>query len=37
MYQVDAANLDTDVILGEDKVVKLQELLPHRFDEPWNT
>lgn len=38
MYQVDAANLEgTDVILGEDKVVKLQELLPHRFDEVWKT
>jgi cytidine deaminase len=37
MYQIDAANLDTDVVLGEDKIVKLQELLPHRFDEVWNT
>jgi cytidine deaminase len=38
MSQIDAANLEcTDVILGEDKVVKLQGLLPHRFDEIWNT
>ncbi|RPJ27374.1 MAG: cytidine deaminase [Chloroflexi bacterium] len=38
MYQIDTANFEcTDVILGEDKVVKLQELLPHRFDEIWNT
>ena len=28
MKQVDEANLDTDVILGKDKVVKLRELLP---------
>jgi cytidine deaminase len=29
MKQVDRANLDTDVILGKDKVVKLRELLPY--------
>ncbi len=29
MKQVDEANLDTDVILGKDKVVKLRELLPY--------
>src|SRR5512136_1205491 len=34
MYQVDSANLtDTEVILGENKTVKLKELLPHVYDE----
>ena len=34
MCQIDTANLEcTDVILGEDHVVKLYELLPHRHDE----
>ena len=38
MCQIDVVNFAcTDVILGEDKVVKLQELLPHRFDEVWKT
>ena len=37
MYQIDATNLtSTDVILREDRVVKLQELLPHPYDEVWN-
>lgn len=36
MYQIDAANLtETDVILGVDRAVKLQELLPHPYDEVW--
>jgi cytidine deaminase len=35
MKQVDAANLDADVILAPDKVVKLRELLPyHDWPEP---
>lgn len=33
MNQIDGDNLETDVIIGEDKVVKLRELLPHRWDE----
>jgi len=38
MYQIDSTNLAcTDVILGENKVVKLKELLPHPYDEVWNT
>ena len=38
MAQIDVMNFDcTDVILGEDRVVKLQELLPHQFGEVWNT
>jgi cytidine deaminase len=37
MYQVDGTNLaNTDVILGEEKTVKLKELLPHPYDEVWN-
>ena len=28
MYQVDLTNSNTDVILGEDKILKLKELLP---------
>ena len=37
MYQIDSSNLtNTEVILGENKVVKLKELLPHPYDEVWN-
>ncbi len=36
MYQVDSANLDgTEVILGEERAVRLSELLPHPWDEVW--
>lgn len=31
MFQVDHANLDADVVIAEDRVVKLRELLPF----PW--
>ena len=31
IYQIDPANLDADVVLGPDEIVKLRELLPH----PW--
>ena len=38
MYQIDPMNLTyTEVILGVDRTVKLQELLPHPFDEVWST
>jgi cytidine deaminase len=38
MAQIDTENLAcTNVILGEDKVVKLQELLPYQYDEMMNT
>jgi cytidine deaminase len=38
MYQIDPMNLThTDVILGGDRTVKLQELLPHPFNEVWST
>ena len=37
MYQIDNNNLDsTTVILSENKVVKLNELLPHPHPEKWN-
>ena len=31
IYQIDPANLDTDVIVERNEVVKLRDLLPH----PW--
>ncbi len=38
MYQIDKTNLaSTEVILGENHIVKLQDLLPHPYDEVWNT
>lgn len=37
MYEIDEANYDsTEVILGENTVVKLKELLPHPYHEVWN-
>jgi cytidine deaminase len=33
MYQIDGDNLETDVIIGENKILKLRELLPHTWDE----
>src|SRR3989344_8151013 len=33
MYQIDKDNLDTDVMVKKDKVVKLRDLLPFRWDE----
>jgi len=33
MYQIDGDNLEADVIIGDNKVVKLRELLPHTWDE----
>jgi|GEM_PF-2376168 hypothetical protein len=36
MYQIDKSNLvNTEVILAEDRTEKLQELLPHPYDEVW--
>jgi cytidine deaminase len=31
LYQIDPANLDTDVVIARGEVVKLRDLLPH----PW--
>ena len=37
IYQIDHTNLlNTDVILGADRAVKLQELLPYPWNEAWN-
>ena len=37
MYQIDSTNYEnTEVILGEDRVVKLKDLLPHPYDEVWD-
>ena len=37
MYQIDETNLDsTDVILGENTVVKLRDLIPHPSHEVWS-
>ena len=33
MYQINGENLDTDVIIGKGKVVKLRDLLPYQWDE----
>ena len=33
IYQIDGDNLEADVIIGENMVVKLRELLPHTWDE----
>lgn len=32
MYQIHEDNLDTEVIIGKDKVVKLKDLLPYPWD-----
>lgn len=36
MYQVNRDNLRTDVIIGVGKTVKLEELLPFRWQEAWD-
>ena len=37
IYQIDHTNLlNTDVILGADRAVKLKELLPYPWNEAWN-
>ncbi len=37
MYQIDQDNFETtEVILGENKSVRLRELLPHPYDEVWS-
>ena len=32
MYQINSDNLEADVIIGENKVIKLKKLLPHTWD-----
>lgn len=36
MYQLSEDNLDTDVIISDNKVVKLRDLLPHPWDKAWD-
>jgi cytidine deaminase len=37
MYEIDETNLEhTDVILGENRVVKLKDLMPHPSHEVWS-
>jgi cytidine deaminase len=37
IYQIDHANFsNTDIVLGENRTVKLKELLPFPWDEAWN-
>ncbi len=33
MYQIDGGNLEAEVIISDNKVVKLRELLPYAWDE----
>ena len=33
MYQIEKGNLETDIIVKNDKVVKLRDLLPYAWDE----
>lgn len=33
MYQIDSGNLETEVIINKDVIVKLKDLLPHLWDE----
>jgi len=35
MFQIDRNNLDTEIILGKNKSVKLKTLLPQRWQELW--
>jgi cytidine deaminase len=32
MYQINNENLEAEVLVAENKVVKLEELLPYRFE-----
>lgn len=37
MYEIDETNLaSTEVILGENMIVKLKDLLPHPYHKAWN-
>jgi cytidine deaminase len=35
LYQIDRSNLQTEIILGLDKTVRLEALLPERWQELW--
>ena len=37
IYQIDVTNLTcTDLVLGDDRSIKLQDLLPHPYEGRWN-
>jgi cytidine deaminase len=36
LFQIDRANLDAEVILGSERTVRLEELLPERWQERWD-
>ena len=36
LFQIDRANLDAEVILGPERTVRLEELLPERWQEWWD-
>ncbi len=35
LYQIDRENLNTEIILGPDKMVRLERLLPERWQDLW--
>ena len=35
MFQIDRKNLNTEIILGEKRVIRLKKLLPNRWQELW--
>ena len=35
IYQVNKSNVDTQIVLSENKTIPLKELLPHRWQEIW--
>jgi cytidine deaminase len=38
MYQIDRTNyLNAEVVMGENNSLQLKDLLPHPYDEVWNT
>ncbi|MBN2075467.1 MAG: hypothetical protein JW762_07945 [Dehalococcoidales bacterium] len=35
IYQVNKSNIDTEIVLSENKTIPLKELLPYRWQEIW--
>lgn len=35
MHQIDESNLETEVIVKDEKILKLKELLPYTWEESW--
>jgi cytidine deaminase len=35
IYQVNKSNVDTQIVLSENKTIALKELLPYRWQEIW--